>query len=233
LHNKSVLPQYMTTSMELQDLRIDEPVTVLTNMILAAVCLYSFFRITKLEGGTKLRNYFRYYFLTFGLGAFFGGVLGHAFLYALSPPWKLVSWVLILTSVAILAQAMVVMARPWTRPPVARLVSWLNVSAFSLALFFTVRTLEFDPVQYYIAFGMVVLVGSLSYLVFRKTGSRGIVWIMAAVGTGIISALIFGMEWGTSPWFNHKDICHLIVSISVLLIFRGAARILTDVRTPD
>ena len=50
---------------------------------------------------------------------------------------------------------------------------------------------------------------------------------MAAVGIGFISALVFSFEWGLSPWFNHRDISHVILSFSVFGMYKGAALILS------
>ena len=34
------------------------------------------------------------------------------------------------------------------------------------------------------------------------------------------------MQWGLSPWFNHKDISHVILSFSVIAFYKGAALIM-------
>jgi hypothetical protein len=221
-----VLPLFKQPSVEVFHVRVDEPVTTVTNIILAAICFYAFFRIAQPGGAEKIRGYFKYYFLTLGLGALFGGLLGHAFLYSLSPAWKLLSWVLILFSVAILAHALAEMARPVIKPAFCRLVRWLNLLILFTALLVTSLTLEFSTVKYYSIFGMVVIVGSMSYILYRRTGNRAMVMLLMAVGIGSVSAVVFATGWGVSPWFNHKDISHLIISISVLFIYKGAARIL-------
>jgi hypothetical protein len=50
---------------------------------------------------------------------------------------------------------------------------------------------------------------------------------MAAIGIGFISALVFSFEWGLSPWLNHNDISHLILSFSAFGMYKGAALILS------
>jgi hypothetical protein len=97
----------------------------------------------------------------------------------------------------------------------------------ALTIFITLWTLAFSPVKYYSIFGLVGVVGSLSYFIYLKTRKRGVVILMAAVGVGFISALVFSFEWGLSPWFNHNDISHLILSFSVFGMYKGAALILS------
>ncbi len=221
-----VFKHYIQPSIEILNVRIDEPITTFTDLLMATICFYAFFQIRKLESRGKVKLYFKYYFLTLGMGSMAGGLFGHAFLYCLSPEWKLISWVLILISVALIALALLEMAKPLFKPGVARLIIRLNMLIMAIALFYTLWTLAFSPVKYYTIFGMVVVVGSLSLYIFQKTGSKGVVIVMGAVGLGIISALFFSYEWGLGPWFNHQDISHVILSFSAYSIYKGAAVIL-------
>ncbi len=221
-----VLTNLEQPSIDFLHLRIDEPITTATDLILAAICFYAFFRIRKLEYTGRVKWYFKYYFLILGLGTLFGGLFGHAFLYLLSEEWKLVSWVLILASVALMAHALVEMAKPLVRPRICRVISRFNLFVFAVALFFTVWSLAFSPVTYYSIYGMLVVVGSFSFYIYRKTGSRGMLILLGAVLVGFISALIFRFEWGLSPWFNHMDISHVILGISIYSFYRAAVLIL-------
>ncbi|MEN8228372.1 MAG: hypothetical protein ABFS38_09485 [Bacteroidota bacterium] len=222
----NMLLKFIQPSIEIWNIQIDEPITTATDLLMAAICFYAYFRIKQKESSGRMKWYFKYYFLTLGLGTLFGGLLGHAFLYRLSPPWKLISWIFIMVSVALMAHALLELARPLIKPGVTRLIARLNMLILIVALFFTLWTLAFSPVQYYTIFGMVVIVGSFSFYIFQKTGSRGVVRFIFAVGLGLVSALVFSYGWGLSPWFNHNDISHVILSFSTLIIYKGAALIL-------
>jgi len=222
-----VFQKYLQPSIEILNLRIDEPITTVTDLLFAAICFYAFFQIRRMESGSRVKWYFKYYFLTLGLGALCGGIFGHAFLYRLSPGWKMVSWILTLFSVALITHALVELSRPLVKPWFSKWVSRINLLILAFALFYTLYTLAFSPVKYYSIFGLVIVVGSLSYYVFLRTRLRGITVLMAAVGIGFISALVFSFEWGLSPWFNHNDISHVILSFSVFGMYKGAALILS------
>jgi hypothetical protein len=222
-----VLQKYIQPSIEILNIRIDEPITTITDILFAAICFYAFFRIRRMEYTGKLKWYFKYYFLTLGLGALCGGIFGHAFLYSLSPPWQLFSWVLSLISVALIAHALVELSKPLVKPWFTRWVSRINLFVLAFAIFYTLWTLAFSPVKYYSIFGMVVVVGSLSYYIFQKTRKRGVAVLMGAVGIGFISAFVFSFEWGFSPWFNHNDLSHIILSFSAFGVYKGAALILS------
>jgi hypothetical protein len=219
---------YAQPSVELWNIRIDEPVTTLTDLILAGICFYAYFGIKRVKSTGRSTWYFKYYFLLLGLGAGIGGIFGHAFLYLFPPNWKLVSWIFTLIAVAFLVQAVLELARSLVKPWLTSVFAGLNLLALVIALFVTLWKQEFSPVKYYSIFGMVAIVGSLSIYIFRKTGESGVLKLPAAVGLGLVSALVFSYGWGVGPYFNHKDICHVILSLSVLIFYKGAIQILNS-----
>ena len=221
-----VLTNMEQPSIDFLHLRIDEPITTATDLVLAAICFYAFIRIRELEYAGRVKWYFKYYFLTLGLGTLFGGLLGHAFKYRLSDEWKLFSWVLVLSSVALMAHALVEMAKPLVRPRICRVISRFNLIVFAVALFFTIWSLAFSPVTYYSIYGMLVVVGSFSFYIYRKTGRRGMRLLLSAVLVGLVSVLIFRFQWGLSPWFNHRDVSHVILGISIYSFYRAAVLIM-------
>lgn len=214
--------KFIQPSIELLNLRIDEPVTTLTDILLALICFYAFSRFGKHKHSGKAYGYFRYYFLILGLGALTGGFLGHAFQYHLGDGWKLVSWVLTMVSVIVLVQALLVLSAPFLPRSVTVMIFWLNALVFLLALILTLRSICFDPVKYYSIFGLVILASCISYYIYRRTGNRGVVILMGGVGVGFLSAIIFSLQWGFSHWFNHRDVSHIILFFSILLIYKGA-----------
>jgi len=224
-----VAVKFIQPSIEVLNIRIDEPITLITDLLLAAICFYAYFQIRRLDYTGRGKWYFKIYFLVLGLGAMTGGLLGHAFLYRVSDAWKLVSWILTMGSVTWIIQALLELARPYIKKGVTRIISRFNILLFALALFFTLWSMAFSPVKYYTTFGMVVVVGSLCYYIYQKTGSKGTLILMGAVLLGFISALIFSLEWGLSPWFNHRDISHVILCFSAYLMYKGTMRIMGSV----
>lgn len=159
-----------------------------------------------------------------------GGLLGHAFLTRIAPGWKLISWVFTIISVGFMIHAMIEMTRPLIRRSVTKIITTINWLAMALAIFQTIWTVTFAPTAYYSTFGMLVVVGSLSFYFYLKTGSKGVVRFLFAVGLGLLSAFIFSQGWGVSPWFNHNDICHLILAISTFVIYKGVTLV---IKVPD
>lgn len=217
-----MLLNYLQPSIHILGLRIDEPVTTGTDILLAAICFYAFFNIRKMESLSKIKWYFKYYFLTLGLGAMAGGVLGHALQYRLAPEWKFVSWFLTLGSVTLIAQALVEMSRPLFRPGISRLITTFTLIFLAISMYYTLWTSAFSPVKYYTIFGMLAVVGTLSYIIYHHTHNRSMIILMTAIGIGFLSAVIFSFGWGLGPWLNHNDISHLILTYSAYGLYKGA-----------
>lgn len=217
----SVQSKFIQPSIELLNLRIDEPITTITDILLGIICFYAFFRIVRLRHKGDGSEYFRSYFLVLGLGAISGGLLGHAFQYVLADAWKLVSWSLTLVSVALMVQAFLVIASTFIKKKITTVITLLNLLLFLLAAFLMSRSIDFNPVKYYAIFGLVMLSGSLSYLIYRKTGNKAVLLLMGGVGIGFLSAIIFSFQWGLSHWFNHRDLSHMILCISVYYVYKG------------
>ena len=217
--------KFLQPSIEILNLRIDEPITMITDILLAVIFLLAFIRLGKLEYAGKALRYFKYYFLILCLGALTGGLLGHAFQYRLAEEWKLVSWSLTLGSVALMVQALLEIASPLIEKRIVRMISCLNVLLFFLAFFLTLRSVEFNPVKYYSIFGLVVMAGSLCFYIYRRTANKGVLILMGGVGIGFLSAITFSFQWGFSPWFNHRDLSHIILCFSAYYVYKGVVMV--------
>ncbi|MCK5169834.1 MAG: hypothetical protein KAQ75_08140, partial [Bacteroidales bacterium] len=69
-------------------LRIDEPVTTITDLMVSFVCFYAFYKLNKIDVKNKVHLYLRYYFLSMGIATAVGGVIGHGFLYLFDTQWE-------------------------------------------------------------------------------------------------------------------------------------------------
>ena len=224
--------KFVQPSIEILNVRIDEPVTTITDLLLVSICIYAFIGIRKTCKSGLYSRYFRSYFLILGLGALTGGLLGHAFQYRLSEQWKLVSWILTLASVVLLVQALLEVARSLLSHRLASLFSWLNFFIAIPVLIITIWSVDFSPVKYYAAFGLVGVAGSLSLYIYKRTRNTGVLVLMGGVGIGLISAIIYSLEWGISAWFNHRDLGHIILCFGAYYIYRGAERIINSIVSP-
>ncbi|MEA2106203.1 MAG: hypothetical protein U9P82_05720 [Bacteroidota bacterium] len=71
--------QFEQPSIFIQNIRIDEPVTTLTDLFVSFVCFYAFYKLNKIPIRNKVHLYLRYYFLSMGIATAIGGIVGHGF----------------------------------------------------------------------------------------------------------------------------------------------------------
>ena len=85
------------TTVELFEVRLFEPVTVLTDLLVSGVCFYAFHKLGKTPKSSEpdvVCTLFRYYFLAMGIATLYEGIIGHGFLYLFGFKWKLPGWII-------------------------------------------------------------------------------------------------------------------------------------------
>lgn len=214
---------YEFTSVELLGIRLDEPVTTITDLMVSAVCYYAFWKIHREKPNYRLNIYMKFYFLSMGLATTIGGVIGHGFLYLFSFAWKLPGWVTSMFSVALLERASIEYCKPQIHNErVFRFFTWLNIIELTTFIIITFWTLNFFFVEVHSAYGLLIVVTGFQGYVYRKTRSKASKLALIAVGISAISAIIYMNEIGLHKWFNHFDISHVFMTISAWFFYRSA-----------
>ncbi|MEP2668772.1 MAG: hypothetical protein ABJH04_07250 [Cyclobacteriaceae bacterium] len=225
MSNHSVLPQ---PSVFVFDIRIDEPVNMLTDLIISAVCLIAYYKLTKKQLPGNAQRYFRWYFLLMGLATLFGGVIGHGFLYAFSFAWKLPGWIISMFSIALIERSSIEYARPHINPRVGKFFLILNVIELFTVMAITIYTLNFQWVEFHSGYGLLAVVLTFHGFVYLKTRDKGSGLIIIGVGIASIAALIFMNEISPSIWFNHIDLSHVIMAVAAQMFYNGAIQLRND-----
>ena len=213
---------YIQPSIEIYGLRIDEPVTMLTDLVVTAVCIYAFVRLSRIPLKNNVHLYLKFYFLSMGIATAIGGIIGHGFFYLFSFPWKLPGWLTSMLSVALLERAVILYARKLIHPFLGKLFAWLNVIELLTFVTITFITLDFFFVEAHAAYGLLVVTTSFSLIVFVKTRNKASGIFLLAVAISSVSALVFMSKWGIGPWFNHFDISHLLMALSAWTFYKGS-----------
>ncbi len=209
-------------SIEILGVRIDEPLTVLTDIIISLVCLYSLIRLFRIQGSRKLRIIFILFFAFLGTGTLLGGVLGHGFFYLLHPAWKLPGFIASMIAVALLVQASVNILGRFVQLRTWLILTWLNGLLLLTFLILLSLTQEFMYVVLYVTLGVLILVGSMQVVVYWKSGAAGSKWFLLAVGTGLAGDLVYVLDLSPREWFNKNDLGHILLAVSTVFFYLGA-----------
>lgn len=228
--NLVLAPELLQPSIEILGVRIDEPVTTLTDLFVSAVCLYAFFQLKKFKVDHRIYIFFRGYFLLMALSTFIGGIVGHGFLYALAPQWKFLGWGVSMLAINLMERAMISYSSPFLPPKVSSFFSVFNIVELIIFAILAFTTLRFRFVEIHTAYGLTVFVfGFNMYHYFvRKDKSKMIVYFIWAVVFAAVASVFFLSKTGFSKWFNHADISHIFLCVSAYMFYRGAKRMLAD-----
>lgn len=237
-------------------IKILEPVTTLTNLLVSFVCFLSFFRllkINKIELHFKLINWF---FLTMGLATALGGLMGHGFLYlfqtdwqlpewftnifsltmienaSVESPWKLPGWLTSMLSISLLERASIEYAKPLLHPRLRKTMDWANIVELLIFMTLTFSSLNFKFVELHSAFGLLIINTPLHLYVFWKTRGEGSKYMLIALGFAITSALFFMNEWSFHKWFNYLDMSHTLMIFGAYFFYEAALRLTLKEKEP-
>jgi hypothetical protein len=205
-------------------IRIAEPVTSATALMVSAVCWYAWRRLRPRAPANEVVWLARGFFLLLGLATLLGGLIGHAFQYRLTFAWKVPGWVLSMSGIVALERAAIVHARPLMAPAWGQVFTVLNVLEFAIVLCLALWTLDFRVVEIHAAYGLLIVVGLFEGYVFVKTRDAGSRAILGAVLVAAVAALVHGARLSLSVWFTFFDIGHVLMCAGVLLLMRGVER---------
>lgn len=206
-------------------IRIDEPITMATDILVSIVCLIAFLKLRKQQRPGRTQLYFRFYFLLMALATFIGGVIGHGFLYALSFGWKLPGWILSMLSVALIERSSIEYAKTLIGPNVGRAFLVLNIIELLTVMSVTMYTLDFSWVEFHSGYGLLGVVLPFHFYTWMRTRDRGSATIIAAVMVASCAALIFMNRISLHTWFNYLDISHTLMAVAAWVFYLGATRL--------
>ena len=205
-------------------IRIAEPVTSATALMVSAVSWYAWRRLRIRAPANPVVRLARGFFLLMALATLSGGLIGHAFLYRVTFAWKVPGWILGMSGIVALERAAIVHARPLMAPGWGQVFSVLNVLEFVIVLYLALATLDFRVVEIHAAYGLLVVVGLFEGYVFAKTRDAGSRLILAAILVATVAAAVQVSRFSPSVWFTFLDVGHVLMCVCALVMMRGVER---------
>ena len=186
---------------------IQEPICTLTDFLVAIICFYYYVKLGKSDSWNENRLW-RYYFFFIMSATFFGGLFGHAFLYCGTfAAMKLPGWLSGMFAMSVLAQ-------------ISINLFFLEKKQlhFSLELY----NLAFAYVQIHSTLLLLLLIFPMQALLIKQNSSekgKNIIFALLIAGVG---SFFFSNKIGLNPWFNHIDISHVFLALSMYIISKAA-----------
>ncbi len=201
-------------------LRIDEPISVLTDVILCAICFYAFYK-TKSLSTYKAINLYRWFFLLTGVSTIVSAVVGHAFLYYFGVDAKIYGWLFGISGITCAQFAAIYNTRLILGNFVFKRLVFINSLGVIAAFIAVFISWSFVVVEIHGAFGLLLNVTILEYINYKKTGSPLSIKVIYGIGLAVVAVLCHIFQFAYSVWFNHIDLSHVFMALSMYVIYRG------------
>ncbi len=206
-------------------IRIDEPVVTLTDLLVSALCFLFFVKIHQAGKTHKVFTLFKLYFLLMGIATAFGGLFGHAFLYALSFPWKLPGWIVSMFSIMLIERAAINHTRILLKPGTVKVLAVINIIELLVFMSLAIGKLDFFYVEFHSGYGLMFVVLSLEGLLYVKTKNAASKNILIGIAFAALAALVFMNKLSPHQWFNHLALSHTLMAVASYFIYRGVMKI--------
>ena len=200
-----------------------EPVTVFTNVLISAFCLYFYLKLNHVGNDAKLKKYWRLFFLCFGISAILGGI-AHGFKPYFEPHFFYYVWLSMNLSGIVIAYFLLRTNLEFANPKKHKKVFFHFLIVFLTGLFtyITLSTNNFLSVK--INGGIAVLISLITHFQTYRRGLPGSGYISFGFAFSLLSIVVHSTQYSISEWFNYKDISHVIMNISLYFIFIGVTR---------
>ena len=242
---------------EIFGIKILEPVTTGTDLIVSAICFFAFIKLVTKEKNSRVVLFLKLYFILMGISTALGGLIGHAFLYKFSTTWeptgwikhiianidfliagegayawKLPGWIVSMLSIMFIERASIEHVRPIVHRSVGNSFKVINIIELIIFMAITIITLNFKYVEIHSGYGLMFVVLSLQLYAYLTTRNKGSKYFLFGVGWALIAALFYMNEVSFHAYFNYNDISHVFMAVAAAFFYIGA-RNLTSLRDAE
>lgn len=197
-----------------------EPTTAITDFMLAGFCLWCFFRLYGLKT-KKAAIVFWSYFLLFVGGSTFMGGLAHSFSCLSDTIYYEITWLFmqLFSGLSLFYAQSAVYLIELTKNKkikVLRMFAAFQLFVFSISV---IVFMDFRVVALNSFIGLIQLL-VLSFPIGLKDWEYKTL-ITLGLLTSFITIYVNRTKMSIAHWFNHNDISHVFIFISLLLIYKG------------
>lgn len=202
------------------DLRIDEPVTTGTDIIVAIIGIIAFMGLRG-AGSPKHVAWFRWFFLVTAVSTLVSSLIGHAFVYHFGIEARIYGWMIGVLSASCAQFAATYHAQAYVKPKTFRGLMIFNIVETLAACVVTPIVNQFIVVEIHSAIAMLFILVPMEGFIFSRTRSVLSRNMLIGVGFCICAVLCHVLKLAISPWFNHLDISHVFMAAGMLSMYLG------------
>nr|WP_299201904.1 hypothetical protein [uncultured Brumimicrobium sp.] len=198
---------------------LQEPMALVTNMMIAITCFVIYFRFNPVEN--SFQKHWKMFYLLFGLSTFFSG-FGHMFFNYTGVYGKFPTWTLGLFSAFHAGKAMI--SLNVLSPKLYKVLMGL---LYVKLLVFTVLAIALQSFIFVMADAVITyLFFCLGFGVYYwRKGLSSFKYTVLAVIVLIPSIFIFTLQYNPHLWFNKEDLSHVLMTTTVIFFYFGVIRL--------
>lgn len=200
------------TSFLIGNLQIFEPVTVITNVLLAGFCFY-WSGIAK----KSTPRYFAWFYFILGFSILLGA-FAHGMYDTIDNPLQQYTRFFALMATSAGALACIHMLE---NQAMIRKLTILSILQFVLFGVFVIGYNKFIFVTIHSFLTLGIISGGIFISQGSRFGNNAVVWMMGGILVNASTAVIHGFKLGLQAHFNHNDISHLILIGGCFMMLRG------------
>ncbi|MEO9965336.1 MAG: hypothetical protein ABJF11_06095 [Reichenbachiella sp.] len=200
-------------------LQITEPMTWITNWLVAIACFVFGHRLFYDEKADLSQKFWALFFFFIGLASIAGGT-AHGFINYVGPKFHQMAWLLSGISIFCAQLAVLPMIENSKVRVFVRIFSYvqLMVMSASVLVFQHFSSVLIDSVV-----GLIGVVIPISIAHYLKNKDRRSILIIVGVLSNLIPAAIHLMKISINQWFNFNDISHVVMIGCFYIMYQGAS----------
>ncbi len=206
-------------------LRVQEPITTITDLFVSAANFYGYYRIQKAGFTDNSRRFLKIYFLLMGFATALGGLLAHGFLYFFGDPWKIPGWFLSMIGIMFIERSSIEHSKNLVSQKTGSFFLKANLVELAIMMSLAAYTLDFRVVEFHSAYGVLGVVLAFHLYVFRRTRDIGSKWFLRGIVLLIIATFIFNYPIIIDQWFTHADFAHILMMIATFFFIQGGLQL--------
>ncbi|MBS1650916.1 MAG: hypothetical protein JSU07_02805 [Bacteroidetes bacterium] len=196
-----------------------EPITVGTNLILFLYCFFCFFKLIKV--GDKVFKNWSLFFLLIGCGCL-SGAIAHTIHFQYGE--NIFNFFKIFTNIFSLSAVyyFFIAANNYYNKDKNVTENKLKLTVklwIFIAIIISVLHSNFLLIK--INAAIVLIYSLIIHYLTVKNKQFGSLWICTGIALSFTSVFIHSLKWSLNPYFNYKDMSHVIMLISLILIYKG------------
>jgi hypothetical protein len=208
-----------------------EPVTTLTDLVTAFVCLYAFIQFKKYKGrkSTSFTNY-KYYFFFFFISMASAGCFGHGLQAYIGFDWKKIGWVMSSIGFLNIEFGSIKELENKLKPSIIKLFKTTFIIQFIVFVSLMIYYQNFKIPQLNSTVTFILFVLPLQILAYAKSKDKSHLIILGTIVFALIPGLVYNNQLSFGKWFNYHDISHILMATFMFFMFKGTFKLSTTKR---